>query len=31
MRIAKNTAFTAFLPNVSLSVSYNSYHTAQAP
>jgi outer membrane protein TolC len=27
-RIAKNVAFTAFLPNVSLSASYNAHHKA---
>jgi outer membrane protein TolC len=31
MRIAKNTAFTAFLPNVSLSAGYNSHHKAPKP
>jgi outer membrane protein len=31
MRIAKNTAFSAFLPNVSLSAGYNAHHKAPSP
>ena len=31
MRIAKNTAFTAFLPNVTLSAGYNSHQKAPSP